>query len=264
MGGSPAVGAAKRQAGGIEVVPHGRIGIGGFQRIVIETGDALHVGQRWHVHDRHAGHARFRHRVEQFAHAGRAVLRLLHGKADQVEVLRVDAGGAAGGDLAGQLLRVEHDWVATAAHRQADAEAFGVDQIGLGRQAHVMNLVPAKKHFGGQQRAVGRAHHQDFISLRLARRRFRHLLELAPPLRQRRHHRIDLGRVRRRIPDFGLRLRHVVDLVPDHHAKPVVVTAYARPNFASSPNTSKCITPAAALAAPEAAAETPSRSGPLP
>ena len=73
--------------------------------------------------------------VEQFAHARRAILRLLHGEADQIVVLGIDAGGAAGGDLARQLARVELDRLLAAAHRQADAKAFGVDQVGLGRQA---------------------------------------------------------------------------------------------------------------------------------
>src|SRR5260370_31000566 len=48
---------------------------------------------------------------------------------------------------------------------------------------------------------------------RLAGRGLRHLFELGPPCRERRHHRIDLRRIRRRIPDLGLGLGHVVDLV---------------------------------------------------
>ena len=63
---------------GIEIVPHAGVGVAGLQRVGGEAGDALQIGQRRHVHDRHARHPRLRHRVEQFAHAGRAVLRLLH------------------------------------------------------------------------------------------------------------------------------------------------------------------------------------------
>ena len=56
-------------------------------------------------------------------------------------------------------------------------------------------------------------------------RGLRHLFELRTPCRQRGHHRIDLGGVGRRIPDLGLRLRHIVDHVPDHNTKPVIVVA---------------------------------------
>ena len=101
------VGAVERDLLRIDVVPDARVGIGGFQRLIIEAGDALDVGQRRHVHDRHAGHARLADRVEQFAHAGRAILRLLHAEADQVVVLRIDAGSAARGHLARQLARFE-------------------------------------------------------------------------------------------------------------------------------------------------------------
>ena len=60
----------------------------------------------------------FADRVEQLAHAGRAVLRLLHAEADEVVVLRIDAGGGAGGDLAGQLARFQQHRILAAAHRQ--------------------------------------------------------------------------------------------------------------------------------------------------
>ena len=158
--------AAQRHGRGIEAVPHGGIGIGGLQRVIVQAGDALHVGQRRHVHDRHAGHARLRDRIEQLAHAGRAILRLLHGEADEIVVLRIDAGGAAGGDLARQLARVELDRILAAPDRQADAEALRVDQVGLGRKAYEMELMAAEQELGGQKRPVGRAHDQDVVCRR--------------------------------------------------------------------------------------------------
>ena len=149
------VGAVQRHAFGIERIPHGRVGVSRAQRVRVEAGDALHVGQRRHVHDRHAGHARPGHRIEQLAHTGRAVLRLLHAQAHQVVVLGVDASGAARRHLAGQLPGVQHHGLGAAAHRQAHAEALGVDQIGLGRQAHQMDGMPAEQQLGGEQRTVG-------------------------------------------------------------------------------------------------------------
>jgi hypothetical protein len=47
--------------------------------------------------------------VEQLAHAGRAVLRLLHRQRHQVVGLRIDALRSARGQLAGQRLRVDLD-----------------------------------------------------------------------------------------------------------------------------------------------------------
>ena len=89
---------------------------------------------------------------------GDAILRLLHAQTDEVVVLRIDTGRRSGGHLAGQLARVEHDRILAPPYRQAHAKAFGVDQIGLRRQADQMNRVAAKQHFGGEERAVGRAH----------------------------------------------------------------------------------------------------------
>ena len=97
--------AAQRQAAGIEVRPHAGVGEAVVQRVGVQAGDALQIRQRRHVHDRHAGLPRLRHRVEQFAHAGRAVLRLLHRQRNEIVVGRVDAGRTGGGHLARQLAR---------------------------------------------------------------------------------------------------------------------------------------------------------------
>ena len=86
--------------------------------------------------------------------AGRAVLRLLHAKTDQVVIFRIDAGRRSSGHLAGQLARVENNRILAPAYRQAHAKTFGVDQIGFRRQADQMNRVAAKKNLGGEERAV--------------------------------------------------------------------------------------------------------------
>ena len=109
-------------------------------------------------------HARFRHRVEQFAHAGRAVLRLLHRKADQVVVLRVRPPSARRPRPCRAACAVSSsDRVLAALHRQPHAEAFGVDQVRLGRQADMVHVVPAEQHLGAEQRAVGRAQDEDVV-----------------------------------------------------------------------------------------------------
>ncbi len=69
------------------------------------------------------GFLRFRHRVQQFAHARRAILRLLHRQRDQVIVGGIDAGGTGGGYLAGQLARVDLDRRGAALDRHAHADA---------------------------------------------------------------------------------------------------------------------------------------------
>ena len=121
------------------------------------------IGKRRHVHDRHARDLRLAHRVQELAHPVDAILRLLHGKPDQVVVRRIDACHAAGGHLARQLLRIEQHRVLAAADRQADLEALLVDQVGLGRQADEMDGMAAEQHLRGQQRAVGRPQQQDLV-----------------------------------------------------------------------------------------------------
>ena len=158
------VGAVQRDALGVEAVPYRGVGVGGLELVAVEAGNAPQVGQRRHVHDRHARHLRLADRIQQLAHAVDAILRLLHGEPDQVVVGRVDARHAARGHLAGQLFRIEQHRVLAAADRQADLEALLVDQVGLGGQADEMDGMAAKQHFRGQQRAVGRPQQQDLVS----------------------------------------------------------------------------------------------------
>ena len=61
----------------------------------------------------------FADRVEQLAHAGRAVLRLLHRERDEIVVGRIDVAGAAGRQLAGQLARIDLDQAFAALDRHA-------------------------------------------------------------------------------------------------------------------------------------------------
>ena len=97
-----------------------------------------------------------RHRVEQLAHAGRAILRLLHRQRDQIVVGRIDRAGAGGRQLAGQLARIDLDQAVAALDRHAHAGAFLVDQLRLGGQADQLDRVPGEQQFGRQQRAVRR------------------------------------------------------------------------------------------------------------
>ena len=93
-------------------------------------------------------------------------MRLLHRQADQIVILGIDSRGAAGADLARQFARVDLDLLLAALDRQTDAEAFGVDQVRFRRQADQMHRMAAKQHFGSEQRAIGRAHDQNFVSRR--------------------------------------------------------------------------------------------------
>jgi hypothetical protein len=130
---------------------------------MIEAGDAPHIGQRRHVHDRHAGYPGLGDGIQQLAHAGRAVLRLLHGQPDQVVIAGLHASGAARGDLASQFARIDLDRILAAADRHAHAEALGVDQVGLGRQADQVHRMASEQHLGGEQRPVRRAHDHDLV-----------------------------------------------------------------------------------------------------
>ncbi len=158
------VGAAQRQAPGLEIVPHRGVGERRLELIGIETGDALQIGQRRHVHDRHARDPARRHGVEQFAHARRAVLRLLHRQRDEVEIGRLDVTGTGGAQAAGQHFRLQLDRVFAAAHRQPDDRALAVERFDFGRQADHRDLVAAEQQLGGEQRPVGRPHDQHVVS----------------------------------------------------------------------------------------------------
>src|SRR4029450_3068533 len=107
-----------------------------------------------------------RHGIEQLAHAGRAILRLLHGQTDEVVVGRVNVGGTGGGHLAWELARVDLDRLLAALDRQAHAEPLGIDQVRLGRQAYQLYLMTPEQKLGGEQRTVGRAQDQDVVSRR--------------------------------------------------------------------------------------------------
>jgi hypothetical protein len=102
----------------------------------------------------------------EFAHARQAVLRLLHGEAHEIVILGIDACCAAGAHLARQLARIKLDRVLAAAHRQAHAKAFGVDQVRFRRQADEPDSVPAEQELGRKQRAIGRAHDQKLVGRR--------------------------------------------------------------------------------------------------
>ncbi len=148
------------------MIPHAGVGIGGLQRVIVEAGNPLHVRQRRHVHDRHARHLRGRHGIEQFADAGRAVLRLLHGEPDEVVILGIDAGRAPGRHLARQLARIDLDRLLAAADRKTDTKPLGIDQVGLGGKADEMDRVSAEQDLGRQQRPVGGPHDQYFVFCR--------------------------------------------------------------------------------------------------
>src|SRR5262249_61625033 len=53
-----------------------------------------------------------------------------------------------------------------AAHRQANAKAFAIDQIGLRGEANQMQLVAAEQDFRGQKRPIGRSHDEDLVGSR--------------------------------------------------------------------------------------------------
>src|SRR5262249_60809961 len=60
----------------------------------------------------------------------------------------------------------EFDRIFAAAHRQANAKAFAIDQIGLRGEANQMQLVAAEQDFRGQKRPIGRSHDEDLVGSR--------------------------------------------------------------------------------------------------
>ena len=158
------VGAAQRHELRIEAVPHRRHRCSSSRMaLASRPGMRFEVRQRRHVHDRHARHLGFGHRIEQLAHAGRAILRLLHRQRDEIVVGRIERRGAAGGQFARQLARIDFDQPFAALDRHAHDGAFVVDQIRFGGQADQINIMPGERELGAEQRAVRRAHDQNFV-----------------------------------------------------------------------------------------------------
>jgi hypothetical protein len=98
--------------------------------------------------------ARACHLVEELAHAGRAVLRLLHRQHRQVELARLDVSGHIRRQLAGQLPRIDFEQAFAALDRHAHAGPFGVDQLHLVREAHQLHVVAGAEELGRQEGTV--------------------------------------------------------------------------------------------------------------
>ncbi len=156
--------AAKGHPPGVEIVPDRGIGVAMPARVGRDSGNALEVGQRRHVHDRNARNVGLGDRIEELAHTGRAVLRLLHRQGHKVVLGRIDVARAAGGNLAGQLSGIDLDQPLAAFHRHANHNAFAVDQVGLGRETDELRRMARDEQLGREEGAIGRAQDQDVVS----------------------------------------------------------------------------------------------------
>src|SRR5690606_16531927 len=91
---------------------------------------------------------------EQLAHAGGAVLRLLHAEHDQVEVAGIDAFRHRGPDGPGQLAGTQLDQPVAAFHRDADDDALAVDQVGAASAAYEGHVVTRERELRAEKRTV--------------------------------------------------------------------------------------------------------------
>ena len=104
---------------------------------------------------------------------------------------------AAGAQLAGQLARMDLDQAFAALDRHAHDGAFLVEQLGLGRRADELYVVPAEEQLGREQRAVRSAEDQDVMTSF-------HDVKLSPALWKARVPSADFG-CNRRCRNFMLR-----------------------------------------------------------
>jgi hypothetical protein len=92
-----------------------------------------------------------RDRIEQFAHAGRAVLRLLHRQRNEVVFGCVDRGGDVCGKGAGGAARIDLHEAFAPLDRHADSRALAIDQVDFRRKADQLDLVPGEQQLGRKE-----------------------------------------------------------------------------------------------------------------
>jgi hypothetical protein len=128
--------AAQRHQFRIEAVPDARHRCSSrAQRVDVEPGMRARYGSGgMFMIDMH-GTFGLRHFVEQLAHAGRAVLRFLHGERDEIEIGGLEGAWCRRPPACRAALRIDLDQSLAALDRHAHDGAFGVDQVRFRRQA---------------------------------------------------------------------------------------------------------------------------------
>ena len=138
-----------------ELVPHRGLRIGMAQQAGGNARHALQVGQRRHVHDRHARH----HATGPWRRAARArPARHIAAPASPVRRGHSPTGRRRHGTSAemrpGRLPRVDLDQTLAATHRQPHAGALAVDDLGLAGKADELHVVPRERQLRRQKRTV--------------------------------------------------------------------------------------------------------------
>ena len=170
-------GAGERHQPGVETLPDTGVGVALDERSSLEPGNPLQVRQRRHVHDRQARHLGRGDAPHQLANARCSVLRLLHGKHDQVEQPGVGFVRCTCPKLTAASLRGDLHRGLSTPDRQPDRGSTVVDELGGRLGTHQCHRVPGEQRLGAQQRAVGSAQNQYVV--------FRHSLLDCPLLARR-------------------------------------------------------------------------------
>src|SRR6516165_338351 len=125
---------AQGYEGWIQAIPYARLRVSGFGGDRIDSGNALEIRQRWHVHKRKTRHPRVSDHVQKRTHRVVQVLWLLHRQYDEVVVRRIDRLRCFGIEAPGEVGRAEAVGGGFALERQQDLCATGVDQLGRARR----------------------------------------------------------------------------------------------------------------------------------
>src|SRR6516164_4483705 len=81
---------AQGYEGWIQAIPYARLRVSGFGGDRIDSGNALEIRQRWHVHKRKTRHPRVSDHVQKRTHRVVQVLWLLHRQYDEVVIRWID------------------------------------------------------------------------------------------------------------------------------------------------------------------------------
>ena len=148
------IGRAERHQSRLEPFPYLGIGIGLLEVHFRQRRDAFEIGQRRHVHDRKTRQLRLGDLDHQNPDRMVGVLRLLHGKTDQIVTRKVDVGGRGRVQRPGQIAREDRPVHRLVTQLDANFGTVAIDEFRRLLPANQGHVVTRHQQLCRQQRAI--------------------------------------------------------------------------------------------------------------